>query len=70
MSRAPEPSGIAPSDGWYGGAHGEAAPKTEISTVNHNVPGDEVASDYRNLLQQPYYAGGPGGGYNEGKCLI
>jgi hypothetical protein len=42
-------------------------PKTEISTVNHQAPGDEVASAYKNLVQQQYYGQGPGGGYNDGE---
>ena len=67
MSRAPEPSGIAPSDGWYGGGHGDTGPKTEISAVNHLAPGEEVASGYRNVLRQQYYDGGPDGGYSERK---
>jgi hypothetical protein len=67
MSRAPEPSGIAPSDGWYGGGGYGEMPKTEISTVNHQAPGDEVASAYKNLVQQQYYGQGPGGGYNDGE---
>jgi hypothetical protein len=69
MSKAPEPSGIAPSDGWFGDGHGDtAAPKTEISVAaGHLAAQDEVASGYRNLMQQNYYGGGHDGGYNEGK---
>lgn len=67
MSRAPEASGIAPSDGWYGGGNGDTAPRTEISVVNHLAPGDEVASGYRNLVQQHNFVRGAGGGYTEGE---
>jgi len=69
MSKAPEASGIAPSDGWYGGGNGDTAPKTEISVVNHLAFGDEVASGYRNLLQQHNYDRVAGGGYNEGESF-
>jgi hypothetical protein len=69
MSKAPEPSGIAPSDGWFGDGHGDTAHcRTEISVApGPGAVPDEVASSYRNLLQQNYNGVAVEGGYTEGE---
>ena len=57
MSNAPEHSGVAPSDGWFGQGMGGA--KTAISYAAAQAPGDEVASGYRQADEADIYNYGP-----------
>ena len=62
MYNAPEPSAVAPSDGWYGPGE-TVAPRTELSSApQQGALGDEVASGYRQ------YAGANTHHYPHSEC--